>query len=52
MKAAASAAGEIALKDSFTHDPYVYAEAGVLPQMCEGEITERVADVAGIVKEQ
>ena len=52
MKAAASTAGEIALKDSFAHDPYVYAHTGVLPQMREGEIAERVADISGVVKKE
>jgi hypothetical protein len=52
MKAAASAACKISLKDRHAHDPNVYAETCVLPQMREGEIAERIADIPGVVKEQ
>jgi len=52
MKATSSATRQIHLRESHAHDTNIYPEATVLPQVGEGKIAERVAHIAGVVKEQ
>ena len=52
MKATSSATRQIHLRESHAHDTNIYPEATVLTQVGEGKIAERVAHIAGVVKEQ
>ena len=52
MKATSSPTSQIHLGENYAHHTNIYPEAAVLTQVSEGKIAQRVAHIAGVVKEQ